>query len=548
VRESLERLAADGHRMVVTSRPLGFRPLTGHTTHRILPLLPADSASFVRRWFAVRAGLRGVPAHERAIWIEDRSAWLHGQLAERPQLRDLAANPLLLTFLTILAGDDARAKLPRYRRELYKNYEERLFADWEAVRGGVATRTEPVPLHLAVRALHETALVLHEAYYPVSAGSAPRPGRDSVVTAVAAALAVADDPAARGRRPGPRARDEAERAIAFWERAGLLRRTDPIDGTVWFLFAHQTFQEYGAACALAAAYADDLDGLRAYLEPRLHAEGWGEVVPLTLACIGDYQVDVGPVLSQWRAEIGDGSQEWPQLLIMMAHCIAEGAVVRPEWLADVLAWLADLTTAAAQRGPYDRANRLMPPVDSVVSALITIGWNATDAVMPVLRDMLSAGNDDGRRVRAAEAIGRLGDRATAMKTLQRVALDRNESAIWRLIAAWGLARLGRPDPAVRIIGNLLPVYAREGEKGELIARALGDIGTAQAVELLKDIGLRQLLDTDGCLRAAVMLHRLGHPGPARAVLDGLAGGTHLRDHERRHIAETKETLFPEEPV
>jgi len=238
---------------------------------------------------------------------------------------------------------------------------------------------------LAIHALHEIALVLHEAHYPVDTAPTIRPALDDIVMAVAAGLAAAENPHARSRRPSPRTQDEAEAAIEFWQQAGLLRPTGAIRGAERFLFAHQTFQEYGASCALAAVFADDPAGLRAYLEPRLSAQGWGEVLPLTLAGLRGYGVDVSDVLTGWRVRI-DEREAWqtrgllddPEdrssfadpVRMLLAYSIGEGAIVGDEWLHDTLRWLAG-------RGATDDAFR----------ALVTVGWSHATEVLPVLRNL-----------------------------------------------------------------------------------------------------------------------------------------------------------------
>ena len=46
------------------------------------------------------------------------------QLASRPQLGQVAGNPLMLTYLAILAGEDPSRELPAQRTEVYRRYVE----------------------------------------------------------------------------------------------------------------------------------------------------------------------------------------------------------------------------------------------------------------------------------------------------------------------------------------------------------------------------------------------------------------------------------------
>jgi predicted NACHT family NTPase len=121
----LEKLAADGQCLVVTSRPLGYERLAGLEHFQVLPLLPEDAQAFSDRWFRALAAARGVPEAERETWAAERANWLQRQLEERPGLREVARNPLLLTFLAVLAGDEPQRDLPPRRKELYREYVER---------------------------------------------------------------------------------------------------------------------------------------------------------------------------------------------------------------------------------------------------------------------------------------------------------------------------------------------------------------------------------------------------------------------------------------
>jgi hypothetical protein len=550
----IEQAAAE-HPVLVTSRPLQFAPLTNFDVYRVLPLLPRDSSEFVRRWFAVRAGEVGVAPQRQQRWVADRSSWLNDQLTHRPQLREVAANPLMLTFLTVLAADDSRVHLPKFRRDIYAAFENTLFHTWEAQRrgGGLPVSVSP---RWAIRALHEIALVLHEAYYPVDGAPSIRPVRGDVATAVAGGLAGAEDSRAVGRRPSPRTQDEVDAAILFWQQAGLLRPTGVTGGAKQFLFAHQTFQEYGAACALAAAFAEDPTGLRAYLQPRLSAQGWGEVLPLTLAGLDEYDVDVTEVLSKWRTEIDDredqdaryGHSHWRDtiqdpLRLLLAYSIGEGAIVDGAWLRDTLQWLAG-------QGTHDDA----------FQALVMVGWSHPAEVLPVLRQLMATA-DPRIRVRAAEAAGRLGPRDDARLALRRVAADINVDPGWRIVAAWSIARLGATKEAVALLHGLMQQLERwpsaapirtdtlrfdrflfSDPRMQSLVPALSEIGTPDGVQLLAEIGSQRLpLGAQTAVSAVISLHRLGHGGQACTLLAAL-DRMPLPAYDRKRIGDARREL------
>ncbi len=130
--EAAREVAALPGRLVLTSRPVGYeRAGLERLPHfEVLPLAPQETDKFVRDWFGLLAEGRG----EGEDWIEARAAWLRSQMADRPRIAPLTHNPLLLTFLAVLAGEELARDLPVHRAELYRRYVEELLATWEVRR------------------------------------------------------------------------------------------------------------------------------------------------------------------------------------------------------------------------------------------------------------------------------------------------------------------------------------------------------------------------------------------------------------------------------
>jgi hypothetical protein len=274
----LEKLAAEGQRLVITSHPLGYERLAARDMEhfQVLPLLPGDAQAFSERWFQALAQARGVPEAEREGWAVERAGWLQRQLDERPGLREVARNPLLLTFLAVLAGDELQRDLPARRKELYREYVERLIK-WEEQRqpdrklvlgelhGEKARR-------VALWGLYCTAWHLHRAYYGDEGPQAVRGEIEPLL---------ARDLRERWELGVLQAEALAAEVLRFWEGAGLLD-VHRLVGQEWLAFRHLTFQEYGAARVLAELPASDR---WAALRPYLHDPRWREVVLLTAGLV-----------------------------------------------------------------------------------------------------------------------------------------------------------------------------------------------------------------------------------------------------------------------
>lgn len=484
--EELARLAADGHRMVVTSRPLGYEPIPGcGALYEVLPLLPEDAEAFVGRWFRALAQARGVSEEERGRWAGERAAWLRGQLAGQPGLQEVARNPLLLTFLAVLAGDEPRRDLPRTRKDLYALYVERLLTAWEARRRGGEERPlipgveDPGEAReLLLWGFRRVALHLHRAY-----DEAPeRATRPAVQEALAEALAQETD---LGRFPA-RARGGA--ILDFWERAGLLD-SYRLGGREWLAFRHLTFQEYGVAWALAETHRGDLEGLWAELEPHLLEDGWAEVIPLALALWGG---DVTPLVERLlEANRNDFRQQRP--LFLAATALAEGARAGAETRQAILESL----TFLARTREWFKWGESASAWDAL-RALVRL--NAADHLLALARD--EGVKADVRR-EAAEALIRLG-RADDLLALAR---DEQVDISVRSTAVANAGRLGRDEDLRDLAQNerVTPILRVKA------AEALSQLNREEGVEILWALAQDEQMEFSARAEAIVALDRLDQP-------------------------------------
>jgi len=434
----LEKLAAYGHHLVVTSRPLGYEQLAGLEHFQVLPLLPEDAQAFSDRWFQALAQARGVPEAEREGWVAERAGWLQRQLDERPGLREVARSPLLLTFLAVLAGDEPQRDLPPRRKELYREYVERLFTVWEArrqrerelslgrLRGEEARR-------VVLWGLYRTAWHLHRAYYGGDEG--PQAVREEIEPLLAWDLRE------RWEFDTLQAEALAAELLRFWEGAGLLD-VYRLAGQEWLAFRHLTFQEYGAARALAEAYQDDADGLWQCLSPHLLRPQWARVIPVTLAHLSGAQATT---LVERLLAVNGGDEGWQRPLFLAAVALAEGATVAdaPHWR--VVNALLHLARTRRWWGWRQRASAM--DAVSALGQLVGDGYAAA-GLLALARDRAVEAEV---RLQAAAALGRLGQADEAAKLLLAMARDLAVEARVRVGAVVALRELGRANDLLALV-------------------------------------------------------------------------------------------------
>ncbi|MBN1347376.1 MAG: SUMF1/EgtB/PvdO family nonheme iron enzyme [Phycisphaerae bacterium] len=250
-------------RFVVTTRPAAYDGevlLADFTETRIAPLGDPAIEDFLRTWCSILC--EGDPAEADRHLKE-----LLDPLAQRPEIRRLARNPVMLTAMAVVHWHQKR--LPEQRAELYES-----IIDWLAKRRFHPSRLKP---DRCIGVLQNLALAMQD----------HAKGRQVQVPGHWAARAVA---------PTFRDQPEDERIAAahdFLEKekvdSGIVVARGDHDLRFW----HLTFQEYLAARALVAR-SDDERATRLLLADKLYHPEWREVVLLiagVLASQGIERVD-----------------------------------------------------------------------------------------------------------------------------------------------------------------------------------------------------------------------------------------------------------------
>ena len=217
---------------------------------------------FLHRWYGEMARTGSNPAKAEA----DR-AQLQTALGRRPDLRQMAAIPLLATML---ARVNARSGLPDNRADLYAECVEQLLWEWEAAKsregGERAGLVDLLQADGAGLQRGDLERVLWELTFTAHAQSGAETA-DLPADALRAKLAAKH----------PRRHDGwawADRVVALMaERSGLLVESE----TGIFTFPHRTFQEY-----LAARWLLEQEDCPQQAAALAASDTWREVV--LLAC------------------------------------------------------------------------------------------------------------------------------------------------------------------------------------------------------------------------------------------------------------------------
>lgn len=110
-RDVVEQVKSLTGQIVVTSRPVGYPDGLGEpqfNTFEVLPLVSENIDQFITNWFALLAKNN----QPQQAWLESRRQWFKDTIEKQTRLKPLLKNPLLLTFLVILASEKNRHTLP----------------------------------------------------------------------------------------------------------------------------------------------------------------------------------------------------------------------------------------------------------------------------------------------------------------------------------------------------------------------------------------------------------------------------------------------------
>jgi hypothetical protein len=241
-----------GNRYLVSSRPAGYPPSSlqelGFTECDLVDFSDLDVEEYTRHWCTAVRLARNEPADDARREGAAEAVRMVSAIQGHPYVRDLARNPLLLSAICMVQSFEG-GSLPEDRALLYRACVEGLLHHWDQ-RRGIRSKYR---LEEKLRACREVALAMQ-------------------------AEERAELPAVRVQEVFARALGDSERAHDLLDhvryRTGLLLERRP--GI--FAFAHLTFQEYLAACAVREG---NLLGIGAdVLAGEFQGGRWREVIVL----------------------------------------------------------------------------------------------------------------------------------------------------------------------------------------------------------------------------------------------------------------------------
>ncbi|MDG4551659.1 MAG: SUMF1/EgtB/PvdO family nonheme iron enzyme [Candidatus Contendobacter sp.] len=260
-----------GNKFVLTSRIIGYREVRpvapGLAECTLVDFDDDEIADFVARWTqALEAQAQGDSPLARTDAERERHDLLEA-VQRNAGVRQLAANPLLLTILALMKRQGIT--LPERRVELYEQYVKTLLSSWNRARGLGRPPSRDLDPVQTVKVLAPLALWMHEVNPGV--GLVKREDLRRELEALYTRRGEAN-PEASARQFLEDVRDYA----------GLLLERGPGE----YGFIHLTFEEYQAAVAIALHAQGDAKALVEALGAHVGEPAWHEVGLLTVGYVG----------------------------------------------------------------------------------------------------------------------------------------------------------------------------------------------------------------------------------------------------------------------
>ena len=475
--------------IICTSRIVGYGGgfLDGAKEVEIVPFSQKQTEEYIEIWFKNAAGYLNDDSVSAPALIRE--------LRNKPQIRGLAQNPLLLSLICSLYQEKGLT-LPARRCQVYEQAVSYMLGKWSQNR---QSQSEG-------RMVAKTRFLSELAYHFTCQGQEIF-SRDQLYDRIEEYL--------QGERVPTSFKDAdtGDLIVELSEQDGILQKLHE-DGDQ-YLFLHRTFQEYLTACYLNRA-KDGIEGAKAHF--------WEYEWHETLSLMAGLMKNPVPLLEAIRKEKDDIFQTQ---LLLAGRCIAECKEISNSLIGEIIDriyqfwcryWGAEFIGSVVVT--LGQTNIQM--VEKLRQALndedVLVRWNATEALGKIgnpqaVDALITALNDEDKYVgmNAAAALGKIGN-PQAVPAL--IAAFKDEYV--RKNAAEALGKIGNPQAVPALIDALndKAMFVRMN-----VAEALGKIGNPQAVPAL----INALNDNDEFVRVnvAAALVKIDNPQAVDALIAAL---------------------------
>ncbi|MEW6496650.1 MAG: HEAT repeat domain-containing protein [Cyanobacteriota bacterium] len=510
-------------RIICTSRIVGYGGafVAGVKEVEIVPFSQKQTEKYIEKWFDNAEGYLNNDAVSAASLIQE--------LRNKPQIRGLAQNPLLLSLICSLYQEKGLT-LPARRCQVYEQAVRYMLGKWSKNRN-------PELNDAWIDAKTE---LLEELAYQFSCD-----GKE--IFTLRELRKKIDEYLRSGSASTDFDNLNASRLISeLSEEDGILQKLAREGDR--YLFLHRTFQEY-----LTASYLNRASDSIALAREHFWEYDWHE----TLSLLAGLMENPVPLLQAIAAQKDD---IFSTLLLLAGRCVAECEEISAPLITQIINRIYRLwhcypffsfinstvvVLAQANSQMLERVQKALEDEDSRVrwKAALALGrigskrtvqklikalndedsrvrWQAAVALGRInstraIKALIGALNDEdgGVRIRAAEALGRI-DSTRAVKVL--VPALNHENSLVRMNVAEVLGRIGRLEAMEALVAALKD---KDSFVRSDVAEALGRIGSKRAVKKL----IAALKDEDSLVRmnVAEALDRIGSPEAVESLIAAL---------------------------
>jgi HEAT repeat protein len=483
--------------IICTSRIVGYGGAFLHDAKEveIVPFRQKQIEQYIETWFKnLEASLKDSRSFENSGSLPDAEGLIQ-ELCQKPQIRGLAQNPLLLSLLCSLYQEQ-ELTLPARRVEIYKQAVEYMLKEWTRNRKPQSEGR----IRAKLRLLEELAYRFSCEYQEIFAA-------DDLYDRIEAYLHSETSSSVFKQS------DSDTLITELTEEDGVIQKLEQEGDR--YLFLHRTFQEY-----LTAAYLNRQPNGIELAKTHFWDFDWHETLILFAGLAGDPTLLLNTLLAE-RDDI------FHTLLLLAGNCLAECPQLKMPQLVEQLydLWQDDLYCEFTEPTVVAVGQTHQQMLTYLLTALQGADWHVRGQAMKVLGEigdmravagLLSMLHDTAWDVKrqAVEALGELDD-VWALEPLLAALHDTDEDV--RRAAAEALERIGDARAIEPLLATLHdPVWRVR----RAAARALREIGSSvRGMEGL----LAALHDPDRFVRrqATKVLWEFGGAGAMASLLAAL---------------------------